>query len=74
MEYAITWKIYLIGLAILVGAIIINYVGNLTGLNSWYDVFFKQTKDISIINWIFLLFIYPLLLGLIGYFATKLLI
>ncbi len=66
-------KLYLIGLSILIVAIIANVVASTLGLLSWYDtltMFGKEGrsafKQIRIIDWVWLIIIYPVLLGL-GY-------
>ena len=68
--------IIIVGFAILVGAIIINFLAGLLGLATWYTFLleFKQ-KGFSqgIFSLLFLFVIYPLLLGVIGYYVTTLL-
>ena len=61
------------GLAILLAAIIMNYLIGYIGWRSWYDVLFRSTQDhsitinqISLDNWIFLLVIYPFTLSFVG--------
>jgi hypothetical protein len=71
IEYKIIFFIYLLGIIILVGAILLNYIGILLGFNSWYDIFFKGIKNTSILNWVWLLVIYPLVLGILGHYGLK---
>lgn len=75
------YEIYLIGLAILIGGIIINVFANFIKLTTWYLFLEKVNKyglirtlkKESFISIIFLFIIYPLLLGLIGYYFGGLL-
>lgn len=64
--------IFLLGVGILVGAIILNYLASLLGITTWYE-FLKDPKKASILSYIWLFVIYPLGLGLIGYGMVKLL-
>jgi hypothetical protein len=81
MDYNLIWKIFALGLAILIGAIIINAIATITGLTTWYAFInnirqtglLKAIVNEKIISLIFLFLIYPLLLGTIGYYMTKLL-
>lgn len=54
-------KVYVLGLLILVGAILINFIAKLINLPTWYDFLEKPHLDIK--NFIWLFIIYPLLLG-----------
>lgn len=71
--------IFLSGIIILIGVILINLVARVLKLNTWYD-FINQIANQSlkqsfvsqgIINLIFLFLIYPLLLGFIVWFCVK---
>lgn len=64
--------IFLAGAVILVGAIIVNAIGSVLGLPSWYT-FLQNPKSASTIGLIWLFLLYPFLLGIIGYTAVKLL-
>lgn len=64
--------IFLLGIGILVGAIVLNYLASLLGLISWYE-FLKDPKKAEFFSYIWLFIIYPLSLGLIGYGMVKLL-
>lgn len=64
------------GLAILIAAIILNYLANTLNIMTWYSFIeeLKQGRGIkNFISGIFLFIIYPLILGLVAYFAMKLL-
>lgn len=72
-------RIYTIGLAILIIAIIANGIVVKLGLKSWYDFINLLTdqgisalKEISIIDYFWLLIGYPLVLGLGYYLGDKL--
>ena len=64
--------IFLLGILILVGAIMLNIFANRTGLLSWFE-FLKNPSKANIFSYIWLFVIYPLGLGIISYFAIKLL-
>lgn len=66
------FSIFLLGIIILVGAIILNIFASFVGFLSWYD-FLKNPGKANFISYIWLFVIYPLGLGLIAYFAVKLL-
>ena len=63
-------RIYIIGITILLVAIIANGVAKYLGFLTWYDFiesFSEQSsKNFSILNYLWLFIIYPLILGL-GY-------
>jgi len=64
--------IFALGVAILVGALVLNGVASLFGLMSWYD-FLKQPSEAGVLSLLWLFVLYPAGLGVIGYFAAKLL-
>ncbi len=64
--------IFALGVAILVGALMLNIAASALGLMSWYD-FLKQPADAGIVSLLWLFVLYPAGLGIIGYFAAKLL-
>lgn len=64
--------IFLLGLGILLGAIILNLIVSIIGITTWYD-FLKNPGKTKIISYIWLFVLYPLGLGFIAYFAFKLL-
>ena len=59
---------YLSGLGILVTAILLNIFASYLGWSTWYTVFSNpdNLSQISLDNWLFLLIIYPLSLGIVG--------
>ena len=78
IKYNKIWQIFLVGLAILAGAILINSIANYFSISTWYSFassineagFFQAFKNEGFdLIWLFL--IYPLLLGLIGYYMTN---
>lgn len=64
--------IFLLGSGILAGAIILNLIAARIGLISWFE-FLKNPGKANIISYVWLFVFYPLGLGLIAYFANKLL-
>lgn len=68
-------KIYLAGLAVLIGAIVLNVLAGRLGLATWYDFLRsvtqagirEATKALRIWDWLFLLAIYPTCLGAFAY-------
>lgn len=63
MKKAIEVSFY--GYGILIVAVLINWFGAYLQMTSWYDVLSKTSfVDLSLVNIIWLSFLYPLLLGL----------
>src|SRR3990167_10371717 len=61
------WKETLIvGLRILLSAIVLNIFARIVGLSTWYEFLNKPSKVLSWDNYIFLFFVYPFILGLVG--------
>lgn len=61
------WKETLIaGLRILLVAIVLNILARFVGLSTWSDFLNKPSKVLSWDNYIFLFFVYPFILGLVG--------
>jgi hypothetical protein len=67
-------RIYLAGLAVLAGAIVLNVLAGWIGLTTWYSFLtaaaagpLKAVKGLSVGDWLFLLAIYPGLLGACAY-------
>ena len=79
MQYIQILHVFAVGLAVLAGAIIINWLAGLLGISTWYTFLSSVSKNgllkalvgNSIISNLFLFILYPLLLGMIGYFTTK---
>ena len=63
-------KIYFSGVIMLIGAIFLNYLGNVLGFNSWHDII-TQKEKIDLYSSFFLFFIYPIGLGFFVYFNLK---
>ena len=60
------------GYGILVFAAVINVLGKYLGLKSWYDFFGGLSfRDLSVTNVLYLVVMYPLLLGACIYFLDK---
>tara|TARA_B100000927_G_C16390145_1_gene438973 strand:+ start:228 stop:461 length:234 start_codon:yes stop_codon:yes gene_type:complete len=68
-------RIYVIGLSILIVAIIANFFAKIIGISTWYDFLNSftdsTTSNFKFIDYIWLFFIYPIILGL-GYFLGEL--
>lgn len=62
---------FLIGLCVLTGAIILNYLAGLIGLKTWYEFLLQKENSLSIDNYIFLFVFYPLSLGILATLAAK---
>src|SRR3990167_7754255 len=61
------WKNTLVvGLRILLVAIVFNIFARFVGLSTWYDFLNAPSKVLSWDNYIFLFFVYPFILGLVG--------
>lgn len=68
--------IFIMGLVILIGAIIINLLAGVLGLNTWYDVLIsvnekgiKELFNQGFVSSLYLYITYPLILGLLGYYS-----
>ena len=68
-------RIYVIGLSILIVAIIANFFAKIIGISTWYDFLNSftdsTTSNFKLIDYLWLFFIYPIILGL-GYFLGEL--
>ena len=79
MTKQIIINLYLSGIIVLIGAIIINIIAKYLKLASWYDFInligsqgLKQAfVSQGILGFIFLFIIYPLLLGLLVWLSIK---
>lgn len=58
--------IFVYGIIILIGAIILNIIGSFFGVMSWYE-FLKEPGKAKIFSYIWLFILYPFGLGLIVY-------
>lgn len=66
-------KIFVIGWAILLAAIILNYIAMRLNLKTWYS-FTNDPRGTDIVSYVWLFVVYPISLGLAGYLATKFLL
>lgn len=65
-------QIMYFGYGILIFAALINWLSKAVGFKSWYDFFGGLSfKELSVINIVYLVAIYPLLLGIGIYFLDK---
>lgn len=64
--------IFLQGLGILGGALILNIVANKLGIKTWYG-FVEQPSNTNLVSIIWLFLIYPFALGAIAYLIGKIL-
>lgn len=68
-------RIYVIGISILIVAIIANFIAKIIGISTWYDFLNSftdtTTSNFKFIDYLWLFFIYPIILGL-GYFLGEL--
>ena len=74
-------KIYLLGLFILLAAIFLNGLVNKLGITSWYDFINmlisekkNTTRELTFIDYCWLFFAYPFLLGVAAWAANWLFI
>ncbi len=63
--------IFLIGVIVLVGAILLNSVASLFGLMSWYD-FLRAPRSATALSYVWLFVLYPFGLGVLAYYGTML--
>ncbi|MBT5503801.1 hypothetical protein HN858_02695 [Candidatus Falkowbacteria bacterium] len=63
--------IFIMGLMILFGAILLNLFASRVGLLSWFD-FLKNPSKANMLSYIWLFILYPFGLGIIAYFSSKL--
>lgn len=64
-------KIFLIGIGLLGGAILLNYIASALSLTTWYT-FLQKPRGTSIFSYIWLFIIYPMSLGIIAYYLVVL--
>lgn len=64
------WKLFIVGWTVLIAAIIANGMAAILGLKSWYDLIallnehgIKAFSFLSFFDFLWLLVVYPLLLG-----------
>lgn len=62
--------IFLLGFAILIGALVLNIIAHRLGILTWYD-FINAPGKANIVSYIWLFILYPLSLGAIAYVASN---
>ena len=62
-------RIFLLGLVLLAGALILNYSSHLMGVMNWY-VFLESKDNSSVFDYVWLFVVYPFCLGLLGKFGN----
>jgi len=73
------FKIYLAGLVVLAGAIVLNVLVGWLGLATWYDFLRSMTqigvletiKALRVWDWLFLFVVYPACLGAFAYVVLR---
>lgn len=74
------FRIFFLGILLLLGAIVVNFLAKTLKLFTWHDFFNLigekgleiALQSVSWVNLLFLFVIYPLLLGIIVYYSYKL--
>lgn len=61
---------FIVGYIVLFIAILVNVLSSKVGLGTWYDLL-KSPKDVSVLTILWLVWLYPLTLGVSGYFAVS---
>ena len=64
--------IFLLGLGVLAGALVLNAIASFFGLSNWYD-FLKNPSHTSFVSYLWLFVVYPAGLGVVAYCVAKLL-
>jgi hypothetical protein len=72
-------RIYLAGLAVLAGAIVVNMLAGAAGLKTWYDVLkpipevgmMAVVRTLTVPEILFLFLLYPALLGLCAFLVFR---
>lgn len=62
--------IFILGIGILIGAIVLNVIASRFGIMSWFE-FFKAPGQAGALSYIWLFILYPLGLGVVAYFVYK---
>ncbi len=68
--YMLVLNFFLAGYIVLLIAVVVNVLSTKAGLGSWYE-FLKNPKSSKITSIIWLVWAYPLVLGVIAYFAVS---
>ena len=62
--------IFILGVGILAGALLLNFLAGKLSLSTWYD-FVKDPGKTSILSYVWLFILYPFGLGLAAYLISK---
>jgi len=62
--------IFIFGVGVLVGAIILNFIASSLNLMSWYD-FLKEPSGANLFSYLWLFILYPFGLGLTAFLLSK---
>jgi hypothetical protein len=76
----LVFKIYLVGIIILVAAVLLNVMAGWLGLSTWYSFLQDASQKgvshafqgLNALDYLFLFLLYPGLLGLAAYFSIRL--
>jgi hypothetical protein len=79
MGFTLIWQAFVVGVAILGVAILVNALATLGGVTTWYgflagireEGLLAAIRNEGILSLLFLFLLYPLVLGLTGYFVTR---
>lgn len=63
--------VFVLGIGILAGALILNYIASLLGLMSWFE-FVKEPHKATPLSYLWLFVFYPFGLGIVAYYVLKL--
>lgn len=64
--------IFLLGVGVLIGAIVLNILSSRLGFTNWYE-FFRNPGSADMLSYLWLFVLYPLGLGIIAYGVSRLL-
>ena len=64
-------SLFVLGVGILAGALVLNYLGSRLGLPSWYD-FVEAPSTLTALSAVWLFVLYPFGLGTTAYLVEKL--
>lgn len=59
-------RIFLLGVGILIGAILLNVISSTFGLIDW-NAFIRDPSEATIVSYVWLFFVYPLCLGILAH-------
>jgi hypothetical protein len=67
----IVLKLFLMGIVLLIGAIVLNAIATKLSIKTWYD-FIQDPGGTNVVSYLWLFVIYPLCLGLLAFAGQKL--